>query len=104
VDQRRTVIPVESRVGDFTVVPAEEMQGMGERGHSVDVDQAESRTLAQAARRSGLSRPVCYRSAEHLLPSYLARRSHCSRVISYSTSPSSTPSTGTVMELGNVRT
>ena len=35
---------------------------------------------------------------------YVARRSHCSRVISYSTSPSSTPSTGPVMEVGNART
>ena len=32
------------------------------------------------------------------------RRSHCSRVISYSTSPCSAPSTGAVLEVGNVRT
>src|SRR4029453_6559363 len=44
------------------------------------------------------------RSAEHLLPSYVARPSHCSRVISYSTSPSSRPSTGPVMEGGNAPT
>jgi hypothetical protein len=35
---------------------------------------------------------------------YVVRRSHCSRVISYSTSPSPMPSTGSVREVGKVRT